>query len=101
MRLASVRVTFRTRRPPKGTPVRLRPLVLVAAAATLVLAACGSGDDTDSSGPAWTYTSGDGKTYTADEVPTRIIAQDSAAAALISHGIKPVGMYLSQPLEDT
>ena len=81
--------------------MRLRPLVLATAASALVLAACGSSDDPASDGGGWTYTSGDGKTYTADEVPSRIIAQDSAAAALISHGIKPVGIFLSQPLEDT
>lgn len=81
--------------------MRLRPLVLLTAASALALAACGSSDDADSGAAGWTYTSGDGKTYTADEVPTRIIAQDSAAAALISNGIKPVGIYLSQPLEDT
>lgn len=76
-----------------------RQLVLLAAS-VLVLAACGSTDD-DAAGAGWSYTSGDGTTYTADEVPERIIAQDSAAAALISNGIKPVGIYLSQPLEDT
>jgi iron complex transport system substrate-binding protein len=81
----------------------LRPrALLLAAAAALVLTACGSADDDAAgSGEAWSYTSGDGKTYTADEVPTRIIAQGEAAAALIAHGIKPVGIFLSQPLEDT
>jgi iron complex transport system substrate-binding protein len=81
----------------------LRPrALLLAATAALVLAACGSADDDRAaSGEAWSYTSGDGETYTADEVPTRIIAQAEAAAALIAHGIKPVGIFLSQPLEDT
>lgn len=78
---------------------RLRPLVGLAATA-LVLAACGGSSD-DAGGEAWSYESGDGETYTADEVPERIIAEASAAAALISNGIKPVGIYLSQPLEET
>lgn len=67
---------------------------------TLVLAACGSSEET-ASGDGWSYTSGDGKTYTADAVPTRIIAQGEAAASLLSFGIRPVGIYLSQPLDET
>ncbi len=78
-----------------------RPRTLVGLAAiALVLTACGSSSD-DAGGEAWSYESGDGETYTADEVPERIIAEASAAAALISNGIKPVGIYLSQPLEET
>lgn len=81
--------------------VSARALLLVAATA-LVLAGCGAGSDKGgASGGGWTYTSGDGKTYTADKVPTRIIAQGEAAAALIAHGIRPVGIFLSQPLKDT
>jgi iron complex transport system substrate-binding protein len=82
----------------------LRPrFTLLAAAAALLLAGCGLGTESgEASGEnAWTYTSGDGKTYTAEEVPTRIIAQGESAAALIAHGIRPVGIFLSQPLEDT
>ena len=77
----------------------LRPrFTLLAAAAALVLTGCGFGTESgEASGEnAWTYTSGDGKTYTAEEVPTRIIAQGESAAALIAHGIRPVGIYLSQ-----
>lgn len=82
----------------------LRPrFTLLAAAAALLLAGCGFGTESgEASGEnAWTYTSGDGKTYTAEEVPTRIIAQGESAAALIAHGIRPVGIFLSQPLKDT
>jgi ABC-type Fe3+-citrate transport system substrate-binding protein len=41
--------------------------------------------------------SGDGKTYTAPEVPKRIIAHAYAAAALMEFGIKPVGVYADGP----
>ena len=69
-------------------------------AAGLLLSACGSGDADDTGdAEAWSYKSGDGKTYTADGTPKRIIAQGEAAAALISFGIKPVGIYSSDPVE--
>ncbi|MGJ9411865.1 ABC transporter substrate-binding protein [Aeromicrobium sp. CF4.19] len=79
---------------------RMRPLVGLVAGAALALAACGT-TSPESGGDAWTYESGDGKTHTADEVPSRIIAQADAAAALISNGIRPVGIFLSQPLDET
>lgn len=70
-------------------------------AVLLLVVSCGSGNSGSSAGDAWSYTSGDGKTYTADAVPSRIIAQGEAAAALLSFGIKPVGMFLNQPLAET
>lgn len=42
----------------------------------------------------WTYTDGAGTTVTLPDVPTRIVAHSSAAAALLSHGITPVGILL-------
>ncbi|MEV0649444.1 ABC transporter substrate-binding protein [Phytomonospora sp. NPDC050363] len=66
-------------------------------AAALVLAGCGGGGDDDQdaapTGGAWSYTAGDGKTYTAEKTPTRIIAHAYAAKALMEFGIKPVGIY--------
>ncbi len=47
----------------------------------------------------WSYTGGDGKTVTLDHVPTRIVADSGAAAALISFGIRPVGIYGNNPPE--
>jgi len=73
-------------------------LLVPALVAALFLAACGSSDDS-ADGDGWSYKSGDGKTYTAEKVPTRIIAQGEAAAALLSYGIKPVGIYLNEPVE--
>ena len=75
---------------------------LVAAMAALVLTACGSiaSDDGDA-GKGWSYKSGDGKTYTADTTPKRIIAGPEAAAALLSHGIRPKGVFLNDKLENT
>ncbi len=80
----------------------MRRLPLVAAMATLVLTACGSASSDDGDeGEAWSYTSGDGKTYTADTMPKRIIAGPEAAAGLMSYGIKPKGVFLNDKLENT
>ncbi|GLZ77869.1 hypothetical protein Afil01_26760 [Actinorhabdospora filicis] len=64
-------------------------------AAALVLTGCGAKakDDPSPAGGAWSYTAGDGKTYTADKTPKRIIAHAYAAKALMEFGIKPVGIY--------
>ncbi len=48
----------------------------------------------------WTYTDGSGKTVTLPETPTRIVAHSRAASALITFGIRPVGIFLDYPLED-
>lgn len=80
--------------------MRLRVTVCLLLAT--LLTACGSGDTgSGRSGAGWSYESGDGSTHTAAEVPSRIIAQGEAAAALISFGIKPVGVFLNEPLEDS
>ena len=87
--------------------VRTR-LAALAAASTFLVAACG--DDSSGTGasadagatPAgqWTYTDGSGETTTLDETPTRIVAQRHAAAALMSFGIEPVGIYADTPVAD-
>ena len=79
----------------------MKRLPLVAALAALVLTACGStaSDDGDDA-KGWSYKSGDGKTYTAEKTPTRIIAQGEAAAALMSFGIKPKAVFLNDNLEN-
>ena len=75
--------------------MRRRPTTLaLAAAAALALSGCAAqADDAGAAGGAWEYVSGDGKTYTAEEVPTRIIAHAYAAKALMDFGITPVGIY--------
>ena len=80
----------------------MKRLSLVAACAAFVLSACGS-DPSAGGGDekGWSYKSADGKTYTAETVPTRIIAQGEAAAALMSFGIKPKGVFLNDKLENT
>jgi len=79
----------------------LRP-TLLALAAGLTLAGCGAEASTDtktaSAGP-WTFTDGSGKTVELDETPTRIIAHAGEAAALMSFGIKPVGIYADASVE--
>lgn len=81
----------------------MKRLVLVSAATAVLLAGCGSSSDSasddTSAGEGWSYTSGDGKTYSADSTPKRIIAQGEAAAALISFGIKPIAIYSNDPIK--
>jgi iron complex transport system substrate-binding protein len=48
----------------------------------------------------WSYTASTGNTVTLDEVPTRIIASQDAAAGLIPLGIRPVGIYADSPVAD-
>jgi iron complex transport system substrate-binding protein len=48
----------------------------------------------------WSYTDSTGNTVTLDEVPTRIIASQDAAAGLIPLGIRPVGIYADGPLAE-
>ncbi len=48
----------------------------------------------------WSYTDSLGNTVTLDEVPTRIIASQDAAAGLIPLGIRPVGIYADGPLAE-
>lgn len=68
----------------------------------LLLTACGSGSGSDEAKDdgAWSFTSGNGETVTLDETPKRIIASGAEAAALISFGIKPVGIYATGPIKD-
>jgi iron complex transport system substrate-binding protein len=73
-------------------------LTFVAVAATLSSApgsAVASGD-----GDGWTYVDGSGTETTLDEVPARIVAHSSAAAALISFGIRPVGIYADTAVDE-
>jgi iron complex transport system substrate-binding protein len=85
-----------------------RPLVTgLATLLALGLAACTSdiGDTADaapsgvSSGGPWEWADADGETVRLDEMPTRIIAHSGAAAALMSYGISPVGIYADEPVE--
>ena len=48
----------------------------------------------------WTYTDSTGNTVTLENVPTRIIASQDAAAGLIPLGIRPVGIYADGPIAD-
>ncbi len=85
---------------------RLGP-VLVAVATTL--AACGADGDSEVDAPdaapdapeeGWRYTDGSGDTTTLDEVPTRVVAHASSAAALMSFGIRPVGIFADTSVEE-
>jgi iron complex transport system substrate-binding protein len=69
----------------------LRPVSVVA----LMLAA-----PTLASAEPWSFTDSSGKTVALDEIPTRIIAHQDAAAGLIPLGIRPVGIYADSPVAD-
>jgi iron complex transport system substrate-binding protein len=79
---------------------------LAASILSFALVACGSeGSPSNSSdaggapaGP-WTFTDGSGEVVKTDKVPTRIIAHAGEAAALISFGIKPVGIYADESVK--
>ncbi|GAA3441355.1 ABC transporter substrate-binding protein [Planomonospora venezuelensis] len=76
------------------------------AALSIVLAGCGSAGTSGTtsaasaapSGP-WSFTDGSGKVVTADRTPARIIAHAGEAAALMSFGIEPVGVYADEPVK--
>jgi hypothetical protein len=76
-----------------------RRTLLAGLAATPVLTACGraepgTGDPTASSVPArFTYTDARGTTIDLDQVPTSVVAQSSAAAALWDAGFRVKGAY--------
>lgn len=81
-----------------------RRLVVLVAAAALTLAACGGGaDENEASGATddqgWSFVNGDGTTVELDETPQRIIAHAGEAAALMSFGIKPVGIYADESVK--
>lgn len=80
----------------------------VCALVVLGLAACSSDvvDDADAAptegaspaGP-WEWDDADGETVKLDEVPTRIVAHSGAAAALMSYGIRPIGIYADESVK--
>ena len=76
--------------------------VFALAALSVVLGGCGSeastADTAADSGP-WSFTDGSGEVVKADKTPTRIIAHAGEAAALISFGIKPVGIYADESVK--
>ncbi len=69
-----------------------------------LLAGCGNNTDSGGTAPAaaagpWSFTGGSGKEVKADKAPTRIIAHAGEAAALMSFGIKPVGIYADESVK--
>ncbi|MFY1691902.1 ABC transporter substrate-binding protein [Plantactinospora sp. WMMB782] len=71
-------------------------------ALSVVLAGCDSAAGTTGStatGGPWSFTDGSGQVVKADQTPTRIIAHAGEAAALMSFGIKPVGIYADEAVK--
>ncbi|GIF70072.1 ABC transporter substrate-binding protein [Asanoa ishikariensis] len=80
-----------------------RPILAVAVLSA-ALAGCGNNTDSGGTAPAaaagpWSFTGGSGKEVKADKAPTRIIAHAGEAAALMSFGIKPVGIYSDESVK--
>ncbi|MGX7672403.1 ABC transporter substrate-binding protein [Plantactinospora sp. DSM 117369] len=76
--------------------------VLAVTALSVVLAGCGSDSDTadtPAAGGPWSFTDGSGQVVKADKTPTRIIAHAGEAAALMSFGIKPVGIFADESVK--
>src|SRR6201991_542732 len=81
--------------------------VLAAAALGLMLAGCGAQNSATAPAPSsgaqasgpWSFPDGSGQTVKAGKTPTRIIAHAGEAAALMSFGIKPVGIYADEPVK--
>jgi len=81
---------------------RIITTTIAVALTAAALTACGSAkssEDSSAGGP-WKYTDASGKTVKLDETPSRIIAHSGEAAALMSFGIKPVGIYGDMPRKD-
>lgn len=80
-------------------------LALLAAAVALPLSACGTEKDgadataNDAPKGPWSFTDGSGKKVELDQTPTRIIAHAGEARALMSFGIKPVGIYADESVK--
>jgi iron complex transport system substrate-binding protein len=77
--------------------------LLVAAVAGVTLAGCAPAPTADPAAVAapagpWSFSDGSGKQVTAEKTPTRIIAHAGEAAALMSFGIRPVGVYADEPI---
>ncbi|CAM3475330.1 ABC transporter substrate-binding protein [Stackebrandtia soli] len=81
-----------------------RPLRFVGAlVATMAFAVAGCttfSPGQSAEGESWSYESGDGETITVDHLPERIIAQSDAAAALLTYGIRPVGIFGNEDPKD-
>ncbi|MGR6921843.1 ABC transporter substrate-binding protein [[Actinomadura] parvosata] len=80
-------------------------------AAALTLAACGDGGSATQASPgaaassaapaqSWTFTDDRGKKLAQPKVPTRIVAQVGAAAALWDFGVRPIGVFGPHKLKD-
>jgi iron complex transport system substrate-binding protein len=76
---------------------RRRVLATGLAAGVTVLAGCGSGAP---KARGWTFVDDRKHRVSLRKRPTRIVAYQSAAAALADWGIKPVGVFGSYPRED-
>jgi iron complex transport system substrate-binding protein len=90
-------------------PITMRAYVGLVAAG-LALSACGSDIDSGTAEAAgsekasspdgpWEFTDGSGEVVRLDQTPARIIAHAGAAAALMSYGITPVGIYADESVK--
>ncbi|MFI8566226.1 ABC transporter substrate-binding protein [Rhodococcus sp. NPDC078407] len=96
---------------PTRTPASRRTLTTAFAVLSLVGVTALSGCSSSDSGPAesdeagseagFSYVDGRGETVELDAVPSRIVASEQAAAALIPLGIKPIGIWGGSSFESS
>lgn len=79
---------------------RARAAALIALA-VLAVSACSSTDEDTSQSAQFSYTDSRTQVIELDRTPTRIVASEQAAAALIPLGIKPVGVWGSSGFADS
>jgi iron complex transport system substrate-binding protein len=66
--------------------------------ASVVLAGCGSSSSDEGSG-SWTFTDDRGVKVSLKARPTKVVAYDLAASALMHAGVKPAGVFASFPFD--
>jgi iron complex transport system substrate-binding protein len=66
--------------------------------ASVVLAGCGTSSSDDGAG-GWTFTDDRGVKVSLKSRPTRVVAYDLAASALMHAGVKPAGIFASFPFD--
>ena len=85
--------------PPRGRLTRRR--FLAASAGAGLLTACGTGPEAPSAGEAWSFTDDLGVRVERPARPQRVVAYDTAAAALWHLGIVPAGIFSGSRLAES
>lgn len=92
--------TFGDRADPVAVDVTRRRFLIGGVSLAAVLAGCAAGPPTAPSrgGPGWRFTDDRGVAVSRPGRPARVVANDQAGAALISLGVRPVGIFSGAPV---